>query len=174
MKREDQKILDGIANNDRHVLNKLYPKYRKPFLEYFKDYAISEEEVISIYQDAMIAFYQNGVQGKLEDLTSAIKAYLFGIGKHKAIELLRKKDKENKIPGSELEYEAIDLQEKELSVEQKKLYKHFTKLGENCQSMLRMFYYRGLSLVEIVKIGNYKDENAVKSQKSKCLKKLRS
>ncbi|MEL6925658.1 MAG: hypothetical protein AAFO94_16555 [Bacteroidota bacterium] len=36
-----------------------------------------------------------------------------------------------------------------------------------------MFYYRGLSIAEIVEQTDYKDANTVKAYKSRCLKKLK-
>ena len=172
---KEQKILARIKENDRTVLDKLYVDFRDPFINYFKKYQIGEEEIKDIYQDTMIAFYQKGVQGKLSGMTSSIKTYVFGIGKHKAIDFLRKKSKKKgNISFAKDEYEQISIENEELSIEQKKLNQHFTALGESCQKMLRLFYYRGLSIQEIVRIGNYKDANTVKSHKSRCVKQLRT
>ncbi len=60
-----------------------------------------------------------------------------------------------------------------LSHEQKLLKKYFETLGEQCQKLLTMFYYRGLSIKEIIAEGGYNNANVVKSQKSRCLKTLK-
>lgn len=174
MKIDEQKVLARIANDDRSVLDLLYKEYRVPFMNYFKKYSIPEEEIKDLYQDTMIAFYQNGVRGKLSNLKSSIKTYVFGIGKHKAIDLLRKKSKTVEIEKPIEGFEVLDLERGELTTEQKKLKKHFLSLGESCKKMLIMFYYRGLDISEIVTMGGYKDANSVKSHKSRCLKQLRS
>lgn len=170
----EKKVLDRIANDDKSVLDALYKEYRDPFLNYFKRYSLSEDEIKDLYQETMIAFYQNGVRGKLADLKSSIKTYVFGIGKYKAIDMLRKQSKKLELPKVEEEFEIIELEEKELSNEQKKLKMYFGQLGESCQKMLTMFYYRGLDIGEIVSIGGYKDANSVKSHKSRCVKQLRN
>jgi RNA polymerase sigma-70 factor (ECF subfamily) len=174
MNNEDKKILARISKNDRHVLNKLYPKYREAFLNQFKNYQLPEEEVIAIYQDSMIACYQNGVQGKLEGMEDSIEKYVFGIGKHKIMNVLEEKSINIDVPSAKPTYEAIDLKEKALNTDQKSMHKKFSKLDESCQRMLRLYYYRRLSLEEIKKMENYKDVNTVNSKKSKCLKKLRA
>ena len=174
MKKNEEKVLARIANDDKGALDLLYKEYREPFISYFKRYAISDEEIKDLYQDTMIAFYQNGVRGKLGSLRSSIKTYVFGIGKHKAIDLIKKHAKTKALPEKETEYEAIDLDDEELTKEQRKLKKHFKKLGASCQKMLTMFYYRGLDIKDIVEAGGYKDNNTVKSHKSRCLKKLRT
>ena len=172
---KEQRILARIKENDRTVLDKLYVDFRGPFINYFKKYQIDEEEIKDIYQDTMIAFYQKGVQGKLGGVTSSIKTYIFGIGKHKAVDFLRKSAKNpTNISFEKDEYEQINIENEELSIKQRKLNQHFTALGKSCQKMLRLFYYRGLSIEEIVKIGNYKNANTVKSHKSRCVKQLRT
>ncbi len=173
MKIDKQKALKQIAQNDKNTLDQLYMSYREPFLNYFKRYSVSEEEIKDVYQDTMVAFYQRGVQGKLADLSSSIKTYIFGIGKNKMIDTIRKKGREVTPEISGEEYDSIEIEEHELSKEQKKLNRHFQSLGESCQKMLKMFYYRGLDINEIAEIGGYKDSNSVKSHKSRCLKQLR-
>jgi len=174
MKIDEQKVLARMANDDRSVLDYLYKEYREPFLSYFKKYSISEEELKDLYQDTMIAFYQNGARGKLKTLKSSMKTYVFGIGKHKAVDLLRKKSKTVELDRPVEGFEEIDFGDKELTTQQKKLKKYFAELGESCRNMLIMFYYRGLDISDIVVAGGYKDANSVKSHKSRCVKQLRS
>lgn len=173
MNSDEQKILKRIADNDRSALDKIYIENRDVFLNFFQKYTLTEEEVKDIYQDTIIAFYQRGVQGKIQSLQSSVKTYLFSIGIHKTIDLLRSKSRSiEKIQKAAQEVEMIEWEDDLLTIEQKKLYKQFGKLGESCQRMLILFYYRGLSINEIVNMGFYKDENTVKSHKSKCLKQL--
>ena len=174
MVNAEKEVLIRLAKDDKSVLDALYKEYRDPFLNYFKRYALSEDALKDLYQETMIAFYQNGVRGKLKDLSSSIKTYIFGIGKYKAIDMIRKQKKNAELLNVSDEFETIELEEKELTTEQQKLKRHFTQLGESCQKMLTMFYYRGLDISDIVEIGGYKDANSVKSHKSRCVKQLRS
>lgn len=176
MEKEDLLVIQRIANDDKRALDQLYKDYRNPFLIYFKRYAIPEEEIKDLYQETIVAFYQSVLMGKIENISSSIKTYIFGIGKNKAIDHIRKTKKSIGLLAIDKdgEYEEIDLEEKGLSKYQRKLRNSFKQLGESCRNMLTMFYYRGLDISDIVDLGGYKDANTVKSHKSRCLKQLRS
>ena len=59
-----------------------------------------------------------------------------------------------------------------LTQRQEKLRKAFGLLSPSCQVVLRLFYYRGLSLSDIVEQTKYNNTDTVKSHKSRCLKRL--
>jgi RNA polymerase sigma factor (sigma-70 family) len=67
----------------------------------------------------------------------------------------------------------IENESEELSLEQKLLNTFFKKLGKKCREMLILFYSRGLSVEEIAEYANYTNSSVVRSQKSRCIKKLR-
>src|SRR5690606_8066897 len=45
-------------------------------------------------------------------------------------------------------------------------------LGNECQQILKLFYFVNLDLKKIAKQLNYKNDNVVKTKKSQCLRKL--
>ena len=110
-------------------------------------------------------------QLKLEN--SSVKTYLFGIGKNMIFTSLKKQQKLYPESSIQHEYEEIEIEQPEETNESKLLSKAFKNLGEKCQEIIRMFYYRNLSVKEIVELSHYKDENTVKSHKSRCMKSLR-
>ena len=44
-----------------------------------------------IYNDAILALYQNVKEGKLKELTCSLQTYINRIGEHKVVDLLRQK-----------------------------------------------------------------------------------
>ena len=60
-----------------------------------------------------------------------------------------------------------------LTEQQQRLRTFFKKLGKKCQLVLTLFYYRGLTIEEIVEHTDYGNANTVKAQKSRCLKTLK-
>ena len=66
-----------------------------------------------------------------------------------------------------------EMESHEPNLKQKLIAKHFKDLSPSCQKILNLFYYRGWSINEIVMGTEYKDENTVKSHKSRCLKGLK-
>ena len=68
----------------------------------------------------------------------------------------------------------IETEDLSLNYYQQQLSELLKKLSESCKALLRLYYYRNLSIKEIVEHTNYKDANTVKSHKSRCMKRLKS
>ena len=68
---------------------------------------------------------------------------------------------------------SIDLVE-DLTNEQRQLQNAFKTLGQKCKDVLTLFYYRGFDLEDIMNELNYTNKDVVKSQKSRCIKSLKS
>jgi len=148
-------------------------RHREAFLHFGLRYSKSREDVLDIFQDAVVALHQGFVTEQTELTQGSVKTYLFAIGKHKLFARLREKQKMHLAPENDEEMDwQTDFGEQTLTNEQQLLATHFAKLGESCRHILKLFYYRGLSVKEIVELTHYKDENTVKSQKSRCLKSL--
>ncbi len=168
----DLELEDRLRGKDREAFKEVYISYREEFLAFGRKYGVSRNELLDIYQEANIALYRNfAVKGKKLE-SGTVKTYLFGIGKFKIFDLLKER-KRFKQADAVPEIPQIPDYHPEPSVEVRLLRKHFGSLGESCKKILKMFYYRGLAIAEIVEQGNYKDANTVKAQKSRCLKKLR-
>ena len=80
MKEENSnKIIKLIKSGDQLVLKKIYDDNREAFIKFSRKYNIESYDAIDIYQDAIIVFYENIVNGKITDLSSKISTYLFAI-----------------------------------------------------------------------------------------------
>ncbi len=172
-----EKTLSGIKAGDISMLETIYKHDRRPFIKFAKKYNMPEEDIIDIYQDAIIALRDNIVNGTLIHINSTIATYLFSIGKY----MIYKK-KKNDGKHSELTEatnyldESIDgflFFEEVPSKEQQLVNSCLERLGQKCQLILKLFYYEGLTLEEIQHYFNYDNYNVVKSQKSRCLKTLK-
>jgi RNA polymerase sigma-70 factor (ECF subfamily) len=172
--------LEDLRKGSETILRKVYEENRNKFLNYARRFNLSEDENIDIYQDAYVIFYDNVMSGKIESFTSSISTYLFGIGKYLIFDQMRKNKKtvgsnfDLSIVGSEDEHvSAFEMERPGLTVEQEMLQKYFGTLGKKCQELLTLFYYRGLTIQEIMEMCGYNSENVVKSQKSRCMKTLK-
>lgn len=173
-------ILEDLRNGSDTVLKKVYEENRERFLNYAKRYNLSDDENIDVYQDAYVIFYNNVMSGKIESFTSSISTYLFSIGKYLIFDIMRKNKKmvsgefDLALVGDEDELvNTIELEPSGLTTEQELLQKHFGGLGSKCQELLKLFYYRGYTIQEIVVAGEYNNENVVKAAKSRCMKTLK-
>ncbi|WP_046755512.1 RNA polymerase sigma factor [Kordia jejudonensis] len=172
MEKQHVDLQTRLRSDDKKALEEVYLNYKEAFVSYGLRFRLDREDLIDVYQDSVIAMYQNFIQKQTQLDDSSLKTYLFSIGKHKIYDRLRERKQLVGAVEQEDDYEEIVFTETVLSEEQQQLRKYFGHLGESCQHILRLFYYRGLSIKEIVSQTHYKDENTVKSHKSRCLKKL--
>ncbi|MFK7748060.1 MAG: RNA polymerase sigma factor [Kordia sp.] len=172
MEKQQVDLQTRLRNDDKKALEEVYVLYKEVFVNYGLRFNLDKEDLIDVYQDSVIAMYQNFTTKQTRIENSSLKTYLFSIGKHKIYDRL--KERKLLVGGVVVEndYEEIDLDETVLTNEQELLRRYFRHLGASCQEILKLFYYRSLSIKEIVQQTHYKDENTVKSHKSRCLKKL--
>ncbi len=173
-------IIEALKNGDSQTLKKIYLENKEPFMNFAKKYNLSNETLVDIYQDAIVALRENAMQGNLDTLKSEISTYLFGIGKYMIYNYYKKSNKERLTADISSHFNTNDLTEKEfifepiqLSIEQRLLKERFSDLGDKCKEILTLFYYRGFSLDEILEHLDYSSKNVLKSQKSRCLKTLK-
>lgn len=173
------KLLQQIKIGNRKVLNQLYQTYRDEFIHWTRwKYNCKENESIDVFQETMIAFYENVVHGKITDFQSSVKTYLFAIGRN----ILLKRYRNNKNSETE-ELEVLhnvadteNLQSEDnlnLTERQKALTLLLEKLGEPCKTLLQLFYYQKYSVEAIMNAMDYKNASVVKNQKVRCIKRLR-
>ena len=178
-KKQKEHTLESTAANSTAAnveLKAVYDEYRSSFLEFGRQFKIEREDLLDIFQDAVIAFYEQKERGKLENLTCTEKTYLFNIGKYKSIDFLKKAGRT--ISFDKIEYEVkIEpqvYQTIELSEQQQELRDGVKLLGKSCQEILDLFYYRKYSISAIMQTLNFKSENVVKANKSRCIKSLKT
>jgi RNA polymerase sigma-70 factor (ECF subfamily) len=174
-KPSEEQLQVRLRSDDKTALKEVYISYRQEFLYYAKRYPLEEADVLDIYQDAIVAMHQNFVMKQISLKLSSIKTYLFGIGKNKIYKKLKEKNKvlrvEVEIPDS---YAKIDFDDSLPTENQIALAKKLNEISDACRHIIKLFYYRGLTIDDIVEITDYKDKNTVRSQKSRCLKHLKS
>lgn len=174
----DKAVIEAIKKRDPNALKHIYSSNRMAFIGFAKKYPITEEDIIDIYQDAIIALRDNAVKGTIDDLKSELKTYLFSIGKYMIYDKLKQQKKMHLVDDTSRfinEENTFSLpNNNELTTEQLQLQIAFKTLGEKCKEVLTLFYYRGFDLEEIMNELNYTNKDVVKSQKSRCLKSLKT
>jgi RNA polymerase sigma factor (sigma-70 family) len=175
----DEQLISQLKQRDRNALKSVYKDYKTEFFRFMHRYNAKENTLEDIFQDALIVLYENAQVGKLDQLKSTVKTYLFGIGKFMLFKHFRDSKKEvftdEDYVFDHYEQSVIeDVYEDEgPSDHQKLLVTNFKKLGDKCREILELFYLQGLKLEEIVSVQGYENKNVVKSQKSRCLKSLK-
>ncbi len=175
----DKAVIEALKNGEQNAFKLIYTNNRLAFLNFAKKYPIAEDVAVDVYQDAIIALRDNAINGTLDTIKSELKTYLFSIGKFMIYDKL-KQQKKLRLVDDNSEFDTINDDEmtykliKELTPEQQQLQTAFKTLGQKCKEVLTLFYYRGFDLEDIMNKMNYPNKDVVKSQKSRCLKSLKT
>lgn len=180
MHKVESITLQDLKEGSDKVLQLVYEDNRSKFLNFAKRYNLPNEDLVDIYQETYIAFYDNVMNGKITSFTSSISTYIISIGKYIIFDTLKKKKKtihpdfDISILNNKDELtNNLDIETESLTTEQQLLYKYFATLGKKCKELLDLFYYRGFTIKDILEHTEYNSENVIKSTKSRCMKSLK-
>jgi len=173
----DSAIIQGLLGSKAErnkALRQLYVDNRDRICLYIKSNSGSDAAAKDVFQESIIAFYENVRDGKFRG-ESAVNTYLYSIAKFKWLNQL-KKDKvrvghHNEIGKDGYENDAlthlIDKQRQEY------IFGVLSELGAQCKELLIANFYYSQSMKELVASGTYSSEQIVRNKKYKCLKRLK-
>jgi RNA polymerase sigma factor (sigma-70 family) len=174
----EQQLVSLLKAFDKKALEKIYIENRVSFINFARKFKLSDNDIVDVYQDAIIALQEKAIKGDIDKISCTVKTYLFGIGKYMLYEKARKNNKT--VANFPLENEAYNYNEisdafldDEPNEHQILLQKGFASLGKKCKEVLTLFYYRGFTIDEIAEKLKYNNKNVVKSQKSRCIKQIK-
>jgi RNA polymerase sigma factor (sigma-70 family) len=123
----------------------------------------------------MMILYENMLEGKLTDLQSSLKTYLFGIAQNLIFKIHRKEEVNSRHETKLSEHWMFQSQPADsLDYLLDKTTEIIRQLKEPCRSIIRFFYMEGMELNEIAEEMEYRSSSVVKSQKARCVKKMRA
>lgn len=173
---EDQQFIESIRQGNEKSIVRVYQLHKEGFVHWAqKNYRIDEAAALDAFQDAVVCLYKNIVRGKLEHLTSSLKTYLYAIGKN----IVRKKLHQSVVLSQEDLWILENLQAEPVddfahNERQRFVARLMGTIGEPCQTILQLFYFKNFSMEAIAQTMNYKNENVVKTQKLRCLTTLKN
>ena len=168
----DTSIIYNIHNGDDDELGKLYLKLKPEFIKLtVKNHMISTDDATDIFTEALFAFRDNIVNNSLKELDVDSKTYIFRIGFNMIAKHVKERSKyENRdITDSAEEINNTDDDKLELLAEIMKAH-----MSERCNKLLKLYYFDRRSYKQIQSWLNFTSKSSVKSQKSKCIKKLKN
>lgn len=90
---KSHQLVDSLKKGDEKTIASIYNDNRNGFVLFASRYEISKEDIIDIYQDAIIVLCENAKKGLLDNLQSNISTYLYSIGKYMIFHKLKKDGK---------------------------------------------------------------------------------
>lgn len=173
----EQDLLVNMAAGERNATEKIYRQYYPTITKWIIGTGGSGSDAEDIYQDAMVVLYEKA-QNEDFRLQCKIGTYLFAVSKHlwyKKMQQMKKapvsftEQDEDREPGYEDDVKAHYERENHY----RQLEEALEKLGEPCCSILRAYYHKDKSMQEIAADFGYTNPENAKTQKYKCLMRLK-
>jgi RNA polymerase sigma factor (sigma-70 family) len=171
-------IIQEIKSGNDQPLIDLYKKYRDEFVLWSgKNYGCEAEDARDLFQDTILAFYNNVKSGQLTELKSEMKTYLFAIGKFKIINFQKKHQRSVTFSefGLSNGYEPFENQMKDKEEQdfiKATVRKYLNEQCEDCKKVLELYYFKELDMKSIAEEMGYKNADVAKKKKYECFKKL--
>jgi len=175
--QDDELLIRSLANGDSKALNYIY-KTCYPVIEkmVFKMNG-STDEAFDVFQDTITILYEKAKAEELH-LTCRFSTYLTSVAKHLWMRKLSSKKK----LGLSVLHDDVDYQIAahhdvgrflEFEKNADRLSLCFEQIGEPCNSILKAFYLESKSMQLIADEFGYTNPENAKTQKYKCLNRLR-
>lgn len=172
---KDAKSIQQIKNGDEDAFHELYRLHRDSFLDWVSfSYSISKEDSKDIYQETFLILWRNIHEGRLTELSSSIKTYIYSVGKHLAINFIKKYGRtvtSEPVELINLSYHPFEMAD-DREHNRKLIEENLSKLAEKDRKILELYYMDGKDMKTIAKEMGYKNADVAKKKKYEVFKKL--
>lgn len=173
--KEEMQILEKVRSGDNVAVGKLYKTHYPAVSHYVKTNLGDDDDAAEIYQQAFIILYEK-LQDKSFSLTASAGTFLYSVAKNLWLATLKDRRRYQQAatgpePADEADMGIQTLLEQEREFDQ--LQRSLELIGEPCKTILKAFYHDRLSMEEIASQLGYTNADNAKTQKYKCLMRLK-
>ncbi len=168
-------LLQGLARNDRKAVETIYKENYGTVQSLIINNNGTADDAKDIFQEAMIVLYEKARSGTFE-LNCLIKTYVYSVARRLWLKRLQQANRYNgEISGSEAAVPVEDDigEHARRDAEFEMMEKAILSLGEPCKSLLEAFYLQKRNMQEIATSFGYTNAENAKTQKYKCLVRLK-
>lgn len=172
---QDQLLLKGLADNDKIAIESIYRLNYKMIQTFVINNNGSADDARDIFQEAMVVLYEKS-KATTFSLNCQIKTYVYSVCRRLWLKRLQQL---SKFSISVESLEEIVPVEEEID-EHEKINNDFilmedamNKIGEPCKSLLNAYYIHKKNMQEIAVEFGYTNADNAKTQKYKCLVRLK-
>jgi RNA polymerase sigma factor (sigma-70 family) len=168
-------LLKGLAKQDKFCIEKIYKLNYQMVQNLIINNKGNSDDAADIFQEAMIVLYEKSTTADFQ-LTCQLKTYIYSVCKRL---WLKKLQQQQRIGYQIDDFEQVIPVEDDLEYH-KKQQNSFTimenamdKIGEPCKSLLEAYYINKKQMQQIAVDFNYTNADNAKTQKYKCLLRLK-
>lgn len=174
--REDKELLEGLRNGDNSVISYIYKTCYPSVSHLITGNKGSEDEAKDIFQEAVMVLYDKVTHENFE-LSSKLSTFLYAVCRRLWLKQLNRRENAMGTSNSD-DLEIPDVEHDiQLHLDKEndfaKMDSALAQLGEPCQTILRDFYIKNKSMNEICDKFGYTNTDNAKTQKYKCLQRLK-
>ncbi len=170
----DKELYNGIAEKNNETFLYLYEHHIDSIINLVKKNNGIEQDAKDIFQEGMVALWINVKNNKYNlESNTKLSTYLYSICRNLWYKKLRSNKKVVSIDSAEELSHDPSFDEHTTSYDRiDQLRAHFKQLGDKCQVILNLFYYKKASIKDIALHFNYAEKTA-KNEKYRCMQRLR-
>jgi len=169
----EEEFIEGVRQDNRQIMNRLYKLHFPMVLHFISTNNGTEDEAKDVYQEAFMILYEH-LHNPDFQLNCKIKTYIYSVCRRLWLKNLYKK---NKFLGKIEDFEDFILIDEEEQVDTEiqfsQMEEALKKLGEPCRTILEDYYIQKLSMNQIAEKMGYTNADNAKTQKYKCLNRLK-
>lgn len=171
--------LEAIRLHPEEAMTRIYREHRAVFIRWARSWSrLSDPDLADVFQDCCIILLKNIRTGRLSVLTASVQTYLFGICK-KLLTAEQRRSRRITFPGEEnlQPLESLDLGAEHRTIANEDIThieNALARLGEPCHRLLRLTFYERWRSAKIADEMGYASADVVRTQRGRCLDKLRA
>lgn len=173
---QERILLEGLAADDKSAIERIYRENYPSIQSMIINNNGSIDDAADIFQEGMIVLYQKAQQIDFE-LNCQLKTYIYSVCRR----LWLKKLQQNSRFGANIDAAAEERAavEEDLEFHEQKQHEFnimesaLAKIGEPCKSLLEAYYLQKKGMQEIAANFGYTNADNAKTQKYKCLVRLK-
>lgn len=173
---DDRQLLEGLKNGDNRSISAIYKTCFPTVSHMIQNNNGGEDEAKDIFQEAVMVLYDKITQENFE-LSSKLSTFLYAVSRRLWLKQLNKKNETYTISdsqGLEIPDLETDIQSHiDQEIKFDKMENALQQLGEPCHTILKDFYIRNYSMQDICEKLGYTNTDNAKTQKYKCLQRLK-
>ncbi|WP_245860661.1 RNA polymerase sigma factor [Thermoflavifilum aggregans] len=174
-KAKDTALLDRLLCHDREALQQIYDSCFPMIRALVKKNNGFEEDAEDIFQETLIILLERA-QSPDFVLTCRLKTYIYAVSRHLWLKRLESAQRQLPLADGLADWIPVadDIaQHEERDQAFRNMEAALNQLGEPCRSLLEQYYIMNKSMAEIAEIFGYTNADNAKTQKYKCLMRLK-
>jgi RNA polymerase sigma factor (sigma-70 family) len=177
---DENKLVRSLAKGEPSAFQDVYKTCFPVVTRSLKNMSAALFEAEDVFHASLLVLYEKSKEPDFV-LSCKISTFLVAVARKKWLKQL---EKEKRLGEKEIEYARMHKDEKadalfdikkvnEQENKLKKLNEALYLLGSPCNELIKAFYINGKSMKEIANMFNYTNANNAKTQKHKCLQRLK-